>query len=719
MTQLVINVGTAPNDGLGDPIRTAFIKTNDNFDVLFSIPQGNIPPTLTGSPGDIPGMYAYDPSYFYYCFATYTGNSVIWGQLAPIGNISATQILNGTSSIQILNSGGNANVSIGGSSNIVVFTNTGVNVTGRISASGNVQSANLFTAGRVSATGNVIGSYIFGNGSQLTGLPALYGNANVADYMPTYLPTYTGNIGADNITNSGNIATQGIVSAAGNIVTAGYFVGNFLGNITGNIVVPGSNTQVLFNTSGNVDAVAGMTFSKGPNTFVVLGTISSQGNVLAGNVVTVGKVTATGNITGGNIVTLGNVSGNYFLGDGSLLTGIAGTYSNANVASYMPTYSGDLGNVGNITAAGNLSVTGNAAFANVSVTGITTDVGNITGGNFISTGLASISLTITGGNIDSNGYVNADGNITGNAIYSTTIISAVGNIYGDNIIGTISGNVANAVYADSAGTATTANAVTGNAQANITSVGTLTSLSATGNIRGGNILTPGFVSAAGNVYTTNLFVTNIASITGNIKTSGLISASGNITAFDFFTIGEISAGGNVSANNVRALANVTTSTLNVGNIVNSNANGVGNIGTSTTYFNTIFAKATSAQYADLAEVYVGDQTYAPGTVVSFGGNAEVTQSKQDLDVTVAGVISTNPAYIMNTSEVSVNMVIVALTGRVPCRVTGPVTQGAMMVSAGDGSARAEKNPVMGSVIGKALESFDGTTGTIEIVVGRL
>ena len=146
---------------------------------------------------------------------------------------------------------------------------------------------------------------------------------------------------------------------------------------------------------------------------------------------------------------------------------------------------------------------------------------------------------------------------------------------------------------------------------------------------------------------------------------------------------------------------------------------MGNIGTSTTYFDTIFAKATSAQYADLAEVYVGDQTYAPGTVVSFGGNAEVTQSKQDLDVTVAGVISTNPAYIMNTSEVSVNMVIVALTGRVPCRVTGPVTQGAMMVSAGDGSARAEKNPVMGSVIGKALESFDGTTGTIEIVVGRL
>lgn len=133
----------------------------------------------------------------------------------------------------------------------------------------------------------------------------------------------------------------------------------------------------------------------------------------------------------------------------------------------------------------------------------------------------------------------------------------------------------------------------------------------------------------------------------------------------------------------------------------------------------VYATATSAQYADLAEVYIGDTVYAPGTVLSFGGTAEVTQSTVDLDPTIAGVVSTNPAYIMNTSAVDPNMVVVALTGRVPCFVTGPVTKGAMMVSNGDGTARAEKNPVFGSVIGKALESFTGTTGTIEIVVGRL
>jgi hypothetical protein len=62
---------------------------------------------------------------------------------------------------------------------------------------------------------------------------------------------------------------------------------------------------------------------------------------------------------------------------------------------------------------------------------------------------------------------------------------------------------------------------------------------------------------------------------------------------------------------------------------------------------------------------------------------------------------------------------VALTGRVPCQVVGPVTKGAMMVSAGNGVARAESTPAMGTVIGKALESFSGESGIIEIVVGRL
>jgi hypothetical protein len=184
---------------------------------------------------------------------------------------------------------------------------------------------------------------------------------------------------------------------------------------------------------------------------------------------------------------------------------------------------------------------------------------------------------------------------------------------------------------------------------------------------------------------------------GNILTGGLVSVTGNIT------------GGNLSVGN---------GTITVGNIVTL-GNVAGNIGSSTNYFNTVFAKATSAQYADLAEKYTADAEYTPGTVVAFGGELEVTASTADADRRVAGVVSTNPSYIMNGGLEGTNIVTVALTGRVPTRVTGTVRKGDLMVSNGDGTARAEANPQVGTVIGKALENFDGTTGVIEVVVGRV
>ena len=155
-----------------------------------------------------------------------------------------------------------------------------------------------------------------------------------------------------------------------------------------------------------------------------------------------------------------------------------------------------------------------------------------------------------------------------------------------------------------------------------------------------------------------------------------------------------------------------------GGIINELANGVSNIGTATATFNTIFARATSAQYADLAEKYAADAEYAPGTVVSFGGSSEVTLTVADADSKVAGVISTNPSYRMNDGLQSEYTAMVALTGRVPTSVTGTVRKGDLMVSAGNGVARAEADPRVGTVIGKALEDFDGTEGIIEVVVGR-
>jgi hypothetical protein len=154
-------------------------------------------------------------------------------------------------------------------------------------------------------------------------------------------------------------------------------------------------------------------------------------------------------------------------------------------------------------------------------------------------------------------------------------------------------------------------------------------------------------------------------------------------------------------------------------ILNANANNTGNIGTTSSRFNTVFALATSAQYADLAECYVGDANYLPGTVVKFGGTNEVTVADQDNDNAVAGVVSTNPAYKMNDGIVANHVITVALCGRVPCLVKGPVKKGSLMVSAGEGRARAELNPAPGTIIGKAIEDFNGDFGTIEVAVGRL
>ena len=126
--------------------------------------------------------------------------------------------------------------------------------------------------------------------------------------------------------------------------------------------------------------------------------------------------------------------------------------------------------------------------------------------------------------------------------------------------------------------------------------------------------------------------------------------------------------------------------------------------------------ATSAQYADLAEKYEADADYAPGTVVHYGGDKEVAECDVDHCTRVAGVVSTAPGYRMNDGLEAEHVAMVALTGRVPCKVTGPVAKGDMMVSAGNGMARAEANPTYGAVIGKALENWEGGEGVIEVVV---
>jgi hypothetical protein len=255
-----------------------------------------------------------------------------------------------------------------------------------------------------------------------------------------------------------------------------------------------------------------------------------------------------------------------------------------------------------------------------------------------------------------------------------------------------------------------------NVVGNITSSGNIQGTYILGN---GALLT-GVITSVANI---NLGTSNVTVVSsgGNITVG--IGGTSNVTVFSTGganVAGFVTATGNVTGGNLTTAGVITVNSGDAATaIVNGGSNAVGNIGSSSKYFNTVFAKATSAQYADLAEMYEADEQYAPGTVLSFSGDQEVTKSTVLCDRRVAGVVSTNPAYIMNSSISSDRAVAVALVGKVPTQVTGTVRKGDLMVSAGDGTACVNNDPPVGSVLGKSLEDFDGVRGVINIVVGRL
>jgi len=223
------------------------------------------------------------------------------------------------------------------------------------------------------------------------------------------------------------------------------------------------------------------------------------------------------------------------------------------------------------------------------------------------------------------------------------------------------------------------------------------------------------------VTTLGAFITTNAvtvSATGTI-TGATLSATGTVNAVTH-TGTTLSVTGDITGANLIVSKSITVNSGVVATAINNAAgNGVGNIGATGAYFGSVFAQATTALYADLAEVYEADADYAPGTVVVFGGAKEVTVTGQLGDPRIAGVISEKPSYLMNNGLTADYRAIVALTGRVPTFVHGPVVKGDMMISAGNGYAQACTTPAMGTVLGKALENFNGENGKIEIVVGRM
>ena len=183
-------------------------------------------------------------------------------------------------------------------------------------------------------------------------------------------------------------------------------------------------------------------------------------------------------------------------------------------------------------------------------------------------------------------------------------------------------------------------------------------------------------------------------VTGNV--------AGNLTSSGANTMGTLVMSGNITSQNIIPAANTTY-----------------DLGSSSLGYNVVYAKATSAQYADLAEVYESDDTYDVGTVVIFGGDKEITLSKFSQDTRVAGVISENPAYLMNDKSAGQS---VALVGKVPVKVHGMIAKGDLLTTCGEhpGCAKKAMDPKTGTIIGKALENYNSTeVGRIFVSVGKL
>ncbi len=614
-------------------------------------------------------------------------------------------------------------------SNAVVATGniTGGNLDtgGTVTATGNVSGGNITTAGAVAATGNVSGGNVTTAGEVVATGNVSGGNITTAGDVTTVTVTASGNI------SGGNIAITG-ESDLGNIRITGDDITNFASNI---ITVNSAGSDIDFRVSGDNQAN------------LLLVDAGTDSVVIGGGNATVGasfKVDTTDSMmppvgntaqrpgtpeigmfrfnTGGDALEVYTSGGwedvgvpaftvivaDAFVGDGSTLqftlsvnSTTAGTIVAINGVVQEPTTAYSVSGV-TLTFTEAPAVSDNIDARILTTTTTVKSIENASGNAVVSVIDTADTVQITGNllPISSNLYNLGSSSLRWNELFLEGSTITLGNV----VIKNTGGNTVGFFGPDG----TTPGAIDTN---NIDSAGisngtsSLAVIESGGNIRAniaGN--TVGVFSAAGLV------------VTGSIEaTGGFIGLDATQIQSGTSNVSVISSGGNVDVN----VGGNPIVTFYSGGIDNRQANGVGNIGTASSQFNTIFAKATSAQYADLAEMYEADAGYEPGTVLCFGGAKEVTLCSQADSTRVAGVVSTNPSYLMNSSQTGDNVVAVALTGRVPCKVTGTVRKGDLMVSAGDGRACANNGAAVGTVIGKALADFDGADGVIEVVVGRV
>jgi hypothetical protein len=389
--------------------------------------------------------------------------------LAVTGNTTSVNFVgtlaNGNSNVHIA-ADGNIGFSATGAGNVLVVTGTGANVSGTFSASGNLSAANILgplTNGNSnvnipSANGNInltsVGNttlVVTGTGANISGTLSASGNVNAGNFVTAGLITSTGNI------TGGNLVTGGLISATGNITSAsGVFVGNGAGltNINaGNIVGSYGNSNV-----------AGFMAAYGSNT------ITTTGNVSVGNII-------------GNGQALTSIAGANVTGTVTSTTNASALLQNTSTSTTAyPTFTTSSAN-GNSQAVINTSISANLGNASITAT---TFVGALSGAATSATTAGTVT-TNAQGNITSVGTLTSlavNGTVTAVAVTANTGVftgngSGLSALAGANV----TGQVGNALVASTVYTA---------AQPNITSVGTLTSLSSSGNVAGANLIVTGY-----------------------------------------------------------------------------------------------------------------------------------------------------------------------------------------------------------------------------------
>ena len=434
----------------------------------------------------------------------------------------------------------------------------------------------------------------------------------------------------------------------------------------------------------------------------------ANSNFVVKNGLTVGPVTidaATGNINGiaaANISSIQNGNSNVAItANGNVTINAVGgsrivaTATGANVSGYLNIA---LGSITAVQPVLSKSVTwNNASVTFTALSTSITDTASAAGSNIADwqVGGSSKFSVNKAGNTSVAGTMNVTGNANVGNLGTATAIITTGNITTVN-----SGLVQN-------GTSNLSIVGGGNISASVGGTANVAVWTTTGVVLA-NANVTGYANIGGNANVGNLGTATIIATTANLTTinSGVLqNSTSNIT---------VASAGNITLN-VTAANNYVFATSSFA----PSSNGAVQLGLTGSRWSNIWGLASSAQYADLAEYYVSDADYEPGTVVDFGGVNEVTVCGTMTSTRIAGVVSTEPGYVMNDGQAGEFTLPIALQGRVPTKVVGKVRKGDMMVSAGNGHAQSCSAPVIGSVIGKALADFDGTEGVIEVVVGRV